>query len=187
MTFPPQLGVTYGSQGQIIRQDVISRDLTEIDAVHRRIHDGVNFETSDLSTGINIATPKRFLIITPNTTTRAHLIFAVETQPGATVEFFEDATVTANGTALAAINLNRVSANVATVQVFEDPTVTADGTLLFIRRSGTGVAGGRVIGDVQHRDEFILKQNANYQLKITVLANNTDVSTDISWYEAAPP
>jgi len=185
--FPPQLGVTYGSQGQIIRQDVISRDLTEIDAVHRRIHDGVHFESSDLSTGINIATPKRFLIITPNTTTRAHLIFDVETQPGSTVEFFEDTTVTANGTALAANNSKRDSATVATLQVFEDPTVTADGTLLFIKRSGTGVAGGRVVGDVSHDNEFILKQNANYQLKVTVLANNTDVSTDISWYEAAPP
>lgn len=181
--FPPQLGVAYGSQGLQLQQDQTTLNLRVIETVHNRIHAGREFDVTDVALGINIATPKRYLLVTPNTSTRIHVVILIESEPGATVEFFEDTTVTANGTGLSEINHNRTSANVAELAVFEDPTVTADGTILFIFRSGTSTGSGRVGGRVQREDEYVLKQNANYQIKITSISNSTDITTDISWYE----
>jgi hypothetical protein len=111
------------------------------------------------------------------------MVFTVETEPGAKFEFFEDTTVTANGTALSIINYNRDSSTVSVLQIFKDPTVTADGTRIFLWQSGTTIAGGRIGGNIQHDDEFILKQNALYEIKITPLSNNTTVFIHIDWYE----
>lgn len=183
MSFPPQLGVAYGSQGIQLQQDQTVPNLRVIETVHNRIHAGREFETTDVALGINTATPKRYLLVTPNTATRIHVTLLFESSPGITVEFFEDTTVTANGTGLSEINHNRNSANVAELAVFVDPTVTADGTQLFIFRSGSGTGSAVIGGRVQREDEFVLKQNANYQIKISPISNNTNITTDISWYE----
>jgi len=176
------LGVVYGSQGAQLQQDV-SRYLINIDIVHSKIHQGVSFSTGDLTAGVNIALPKRYLIITPNTSARAHMVFTVETEPGAKFEFFEDTTVTLNGTALSLINYKRDSVITPVLQIFKDPTVTVDGTQILLWQSGTTTAGGKVGGRVQHDDEFILKQNAKYQILITPLSNNTVVFIHFDWYE----
>jgi len=172
----------YGSRGAQLQQDV-SRYLITIDTVHSKIHQGVTFSIGDIDIGINIITPKRYLIITPNTSARAHIVFTVETEPGAKFEFFEDTTVTANGTALSPINYKRDSSTTSVLQVFKDPTVTVDANRIFLWQSGTTTAGGKVGGMIKHEDEFILKQNAKYQVKITPLSNNTTVFIHIDWYE----
>jgi hypothetical protein len=178
------VGVTYGSQGQQLRQDLSSTDLGTIETVHGMIHRGNLYNVSVVSTGINIATPKRILITTPNTDIRAHMVFEIESQPGITFEFYEDTTTSNDGTALSEINHRRANPNVATVVATEDPTVTADGTLLFSFRSGTSTSGGRIGGLITTRaSEFILDQNTKYQLKLTPLANNTAISTLAEWYE----
>lgn len=181
--FPPQLGVAYGSEGIQLQQDQTNDQLRVIETVHNRIHAGRAFEVTDVVLGVNTATPKRYLLVTPNTSTRIHVIFLFESAPGITIEFFEDTTVTANGTGLDEINHNRTSANVAELATFEDPTVTADGTLLFTFRSGSATGSAVIGGRVQREDEYVLKQNANYQIKITAISNNTNITTDISWYE----
>jgi len=176
------LGVVYGSKGAQLQQDP-SRDLITIDIVHSKIHQGVGFNTGDLTLSVDIASPKKYLIITPDTGVRAHMIFVVETQPGAKFQFFEDTTVTANGTALSLINYKRDSSITPVLQIFNDPTVTADGTQLFLWQSGTTTAGGKVGGIIAHEDEFILKQNAKYQVLITPLSNNATVFIHFNWYE----
>lgn len=172
-------------QYDILKQDDLARNLIDIDATHARIHQGANFEISDVATGVDIATPKQYLFITPNTKTRIHFTFNIETEPGCTVEFFEDTTVTGNGTTLSIINNRRDIADTSEMLAFYDPTVTADGTLLSIQRSGTAVAGGggKIGGHVSHLDEFILDVNSKYQIKITPLANTTAISIQCDWYE----
>lgn len=175
-------GFVYGSQGQLIQQDV-SRYLINIDIVHSKIHQGVSFHVDDLTLLVDIAAPKQYLIITPNTSARAHIVFTIETEPGTKFEFFENTTVNANGAALSIINYKRDSTNTSVLQIFKDPTVTADGTQIFLWQSGTTTAGGKVGGNIMHGDEFILKQNTLYQAKITPLSNNTAVFVHFNWYE----
>ena len=176
------LGVVYGSQGVQLQQDV-SKYLINIDIVHSKIHQGVGFSTGDLTASVDIALPKKYLIITPNTSARAHIVFTVETNPGAKFQLFEDTTVTANGTALSLINYKRDSATAPVLSIFKDPTVTADGTQILLWQSGTTTAAGRVGGNIMHGDEFILKQNALYEVKITPLSNSTTVFIHFDWYE----
>lgn len=168
---------------EILRQDILAKSLIEIDMVHSKIHQGASFLVTDVATGIDIATPKQYLFITPNTQTRIHIVFSAETEPGSTLELFEDTTVSANGTALTRVNSRRDITFTSELLVFADPTVTVDGTLIFIARSGTTTAGGKVKGEISHLAEFILDVNSKYQIKITPLSNTTAVSVDFQWYE----
>jgi len=169
--------------------DAIALGAVSIDTIHDRIHSGLNFLISDRATPVDIATPKRYLIKTPNTSLRAHLVFNIHTEPGSRVQFFEGTTVTANGAVLTPQNNNRNSTNTSQISVFANPTVTGDGTSLFDKEAGTAALGAtRGVGlELSHVDEFILKQNTNYEIKITSLSNNTVASTQIDWYEVTAP
>lgn len=181
--FPPQLGAVLGSQGVQLVQDLSTGNLIIVTAEHNQIHKGNLYGVGVVSTGIAILTPKRFLLVTPNTSTRAHLVYEVETQPGATVELYEGTTTSSDGTALSEICHRRASPNVATVVATEDPTVTADGTLLVTQSSGTATLGGKVGTVTSRASEFVLAQNTKYQIKITALAASTTVSILMEWYE----
>lgn len=155
----------------------------EIDFIHHVIHEGLRYTVHDLAT-VSAATPKIYLIITPNTSTRVHIVFEVEGgAAGVKVELYEGTTTSDNGTAITPINNNRNSSNVTTLSVYKGPTVTLDGTQLTVEQSGSASVGGKVSGHAEFEEEFVLKQNTNYQLKITTLADLVSVSTQIGWYE----
>jgi len=177
------LGVVYGSEAIPFEQDSITHSLVSIRTVHHQIHEGESFSSNDVTTNVQMAAPKRYLLITPDTDTRAHFVFRIGTEPGAKIELFEDTTVSNNGSVLPIFNNNRNSANANELLIYEDPTVTGDGTCIFVEQDGTTTAGGKIGADISHDDEIILKQNTIYQIKITVLANGTDVSTHMDWYE----
>lgn len=180
-------GFVYGSKGQQFQQDPTTSELQEIDSVHEHIHRGEHFHRCRLDTGVTVASPKRFLFIIPNTSKRIHFVFMIESGAGdIKVEFFENPTVTLNGTSLTPINHNRNSSKVSVLQVFVDPTITVDGDLLICLQSGTTTAGGKASGSVTHLDEFILRQNTIYQMKTTTLAT-VDVSSEFEWYEMDGP
>lgn len=84
-----------------------------------------------------------------------------------TMLFYEDAVVSANGTALLEVNRNRNSPNVATLEAYHSPTVTDVGTLL----SGTIIPGGEgkkdSVGSGGGQADVILKKGATYLLRIT--------------------
>ena len=169
--------------------DAIALGAVSIDTVHDRIHEGQEFSISDRASPVNIATPKKYLITTPNTGLRAHFVFRVHTEPGSRVQFFEDTTVTANGTAMTPQNNNRNRTKASQLSVFAYPTVTADGTSLFDDEKGTAKIGStKGVGlELSHANEIILKQNTKYELKITPLSNNTVASTQLDWYEVTAP
>ena len=177
------LGVIYGSEAIPFKQDSITHSLVTIRTVHHQIHKGESFRVSNVSTGINIVGPKKYLLITPDTSIRIHIFSTVNTQPGALVEIFEDTTVSNNGSALSIFNANRNSGNAPLLLVYEDPTITLDGTLIFANQEGSDTSGGKVGAELGHDEEFILKQNAIYEIKVTTLANNTAVSLSLNWYE----
>lgn len=154
---------------------------------HHEVHEGKHYTVAVIDTDVDIAGPKYVRITAPNTDTRIHFMGVVSADAAALVELYEDPTILAAGTALAEHNNNRNSANVATAIALEDTTTQApnnDGTLLFAGRiGGTGLAQTRFAGNVADREEWILKQGADYLVKVTVDADDTEVAIVLTWYE----
>lgn len=156
----------------------ISASFKSIDIQHARIHLQQHYNAND-SAVITSGNNKDYLLITPNTTTRCHFIFSVETDGKATVLLNESAITSANGTGLTAYNNDRNSANVATLSIYEDPTVTGAGTTILPFLVGSSQKAG---GNNRGEEEFILKQNTKYLLRITAAAN-LDAVVKLNWYE----
>ncbi len=159
--------------------------VSNVEQAHTKIHEGWHFTINDVTTGVNIAAPKRYHLLAPSILSEAqvHFIFMVQADKGILVQLFESPTVTVNGTAMTPINNDRNSPNTSVLDLYEDPIVTVDGTLIYEKISGTTTIGGEVGSESDHSREFLLKSNTRYQLKITVLADTTALSTHFNWYE----
>lgn len=163
----------------------------DIDIAHQRIHEGNHFFIHRIATGINMANPKYFMIIPPpvqpnGSVIEMHIIFELMTDIGGTLEFFENPTVTSNGTELTIINNNRRSSTLSLCQIFENSIVTNDGTSLFAERAGTTTSGAE-LGEFERNDEeIILNQADTYILKFTPLANGANITMEINWYDNRP-
>lgn len=163
----------------------------KVDLPHHRIHESIFAMVNVVNTGLIVANPKRFLLKTPGilpdgTALFGHVIFSVSTNPGATVQLFENTIVSFNGTDISAILNNRNPPPgiplVVTGFVFEDPVVVSEGTQIFIERIGSTTKGG--IGGPKDRDEdeLIFKIGTNYLIKITPLVDGIDITTKIRNY-----
>ena len=161
----------------VAAKETISGGFKSIDIPHARIHLSQHYTASDAAT-VN-ATTKNYLVITPDTTTRCHFTYSIEGDGKATIVFNETGTVSANGTQITAYNNDRNSANAATLLVYKDPTVTGAGTTIENDLLGSGKKTG---GENRNEEEFILKQNTKYLLRLTTTAN-VDVVVDFHWYE----
>lgn len=163
----------------------------QLDISHQKIHEGNHFDVHIVRTGINIVSPKNILFIPPasatilSNTIEIHLIFSLTSNTGATIEFFEGTTVTNNGTALNIINHNRRSFLTSLCEVFENPTVSSTGTSIFVIRTGTATSAGNLILR-RDEDEYVLHPGTNYLLRITPLADNTDMTIVLDWYDNRP-
>jgi len=167
--------------------DDVDSSRISINLVHHEIHDGNHYTCNTLDTSVDIATPKYVRCTAPDTPTRIHWVTEVSTDGAALVEFYEDPTINAAGTAMVEQNNDRNSGNTADLVCREDCTTQApnnDGTLLFSRFvGGTGVGGSSTSGEFGSRQEWILDQAKEYIVKVTVGANGTQVSITNSWYE----
>lgn len=176
----------YGSQGQQLEQDTVTNSLTSVGHPHDDIHEGKKYIYSDIVTGLGASATQLYLFTAPNTVTRIHMLPFVESSLGVQITLFEAPTITLNGTVQTPINHNRNSLNTATLTVYKTPTVTGNGTQLSTREIGSVAASGRSPGtssEDRNENEFVLKQNTPYLLRIVTLAANTDVTTILHWYE----
>lgn len=162
-----------------------------IDVAHYRIHEGNHFMVHKVSIGIAALVPKYFLIIPPppvqpdGSVIEVHIIFEINSDVGGTIEFFENPTVTTNGTPLTIINNNRRSPTTSLSEIFEDPTVTSDGTLLSQERIGTATTEV-VVGEFERdEEEFILHPQRTYITKFAPLAV-ANITTEFNWYDSRP-
>lgn len=156
--------------------------LAQIAIEHHKVHEGVFYTVSDYDNNVLIASPKYWLIRTPNTAVRFHTKINLETDTGSLLEFFENPTLTDDGAALTAYNNDRNSPNTSSLEFYSDPTVTNDGTRLVSARVGAG-REKKLGGVARPQAEFILKQNEEYLVKLTVDANGADVTINIEGYE----
>lgn len=151
-----------------------------------KIYDGLHYVASYFESGISVGAVRYFLIINPNTTILTDFMYAVSATGGIRLRFFESPTTTANGTALSLINQNRNILNTPQITIFRDPTVTADGTLLFDEQVGSATGPTKSAGGTsveRSEQEFVLKNNTKYLLRVDIQVNNSTLSTSFRWYE----
>jgi hypothetical protein len=148
---------------------------------HIRVHHGKHFTISHSNKTLAAGE-----VLTVQLTTgekECHAVVDYGLNSIGSIELLE-APTTSSGTALTAINNNRVSSNVTTATIVHTPTVTADGTLLELKLiEGTG--GGQAIGSSGgSRIEFILKPSTKYLVRMT---NDNNAASrawvNVSWYE----
>lgn len=158
--------------------------LVTIDFDHHEIHEGCHFTATVYDADVDIAAPKYVRVTAPNTATRIHMILFVSGDGGFLFQFYENPTLLAAGAGVTAYNNDRNSGNAATATVFQDTTTQGpnnDGTLL--DASYSGGEKKRVSGDIGSRDEWILKQDEDYLVKVTADADNTKITVIAKWYE----
>ena len=173
-----------GSEGVDLRQDASTWALTTVTYAHHEIHDGSGFKSCDLQ-NINADTVK-WMIVTPNSTKYAHMLFDVECTGEMYVKVTGGADRTA-GTAVATINRNQSGTpGASTVTISRTPTSgTTDGaTVLVNRRVGATGVGNKTLasGGARGNNEFVLKANTKYIVRVITYAN-VWVSMDLDWYE----
>lgn len=143
----------------------------------------IYFKISDIVLNQILNIPKYYLLSSPNSLTRIHIVHMVSSdQAGVTVELFSNPTVTDNGTLLESINndCNLYGTVVSELIVYKDPTVTDDGTKKITARITPGITPRRAITP---QEERILKQNTKYLLKITPVIKDTNISMELNWIE----
>ncbi len=156
--------------------DVTVKALNLIDVVHYKVHQGDFYSVSDYDSDVDILSPKYWHIKTPDTSVRFHVSIKVSGSLAGLVDFFENPTLSNDGTSLTPNNNNRNSVKTSSLSFYYDPTVSNDGTNQPASKIGGGVRTG---------SEFILKQNMSYIVKFTPAADNTAVSFTCEFYEVA--
>lgn len=181
----------FGNYAHILGDNIFKGALITIPVEHHEIHCGDSYEMShidDLANGgvldILIVVPNEGLSEThpgdSQDTKQYHFKGNVSTEAEATVEFFEDVTVSANGNALDVFCRNRNFDLTDTLDMYEGPTVTSTGTRLVVAKTGSVRSSG---GNVGRSDEFILKDNTLYLLRITNNVTTTEwVSVNLDYY-----
>lgn len=165
-------------------KDLVTESINVVNYPHHEIHAGNAFEATDYDGDVDIAGPKYWSIVTPNTTKWAHFTFFLFAEAGGTVEFFETPTTPSGGSALTAYNRNRNSATTSGLTIRYNRSVVADGTRIGLGRTGTsGNPAKATGGSVETRGEIILKQNTEYIIKYTTDADNNKVWLVLDWYE----
>lgn len=150
---------------------------------HHEIHEGNHYNYSDYVLGAASGAIVEFTITTPDTTKWVHFTFEVYASTGATIELYEGASgiTLGAGTEITPRNNNRNSTNTSGVTLYKDPdTITSDGT----RDAGFLAGGARTSGAVVRGQEYLLKQNTTYLVRITSLAVSNNISWTADWYES---
>ena len=143
--------------------DPYTAAFANIDHSHQEIHSGDMYSFFDVNDIANSAT-RDLLVITPNTTKWAHFTIIVDGEAEFDYAIYEGATTSANGTSVSVFNRNRNSSNTNTTLVYHTPTVSGTGTMIGRKHIGGGKALG---GTSRGAEEWILKQNTKYLIRIT--------------------
>lgn len=168
------------------KKDKLSGGLITITQSHHEIHEGDHYYFYHTDGDFDIADVKQYILTTPNTTKRIHIISSVISSLDAVIQIYETSTHTL-GAAQTIFNNDRNSLNTATATINISNNDVANGTLIFESYFGinTGVGIGTVVGGggARGENETILKANTKYLFKITAGTDNGTMSIRFTWYE----
>lgn len=155
----------------------------------RYIFDGFTYTSYYEETSLGVGADLDILLVTPSAPQFTHLQgveITVDAGPD-TMLIYEDTTVSANGTSLAANNRNRNSTRTAGLQVFHTPTVTGVGTEISSHRI-LGITNKSAVTHIGDVDEWVLKPDTNYLIRFSNGSGaQEDVEIHLSWHEPAYP
>jgi hypothetical protein len=157
---------------------------TTIEYEHHEVHSGRMYHVTRV-VQLDDANSDEILIETPNTTRWGHFTPSVQGSFDTEWWLFETTTKT-TGTAMTEHNHDRNSSNVAGIVVTHTPGAGADGNEIDHRRFGNdaGPAGkGGSGSDTRANNEWILKQNTKYLLRVTSHTDTNNISIVLDWYE----
>lgn len=175
----PEVIVVDGN-GDLITIDEVTGALATIEYEHYEIHYGHTFTILEVTDLGNMAV-RDILVVSPDTTEWAHLVWEIEHELETSIQFYQGTTYTDNGVAIISFNRDGNSTNDATTLVYHTPTITNVGTLVGTIQQGDGKKAG---GSDREANEFILKQNTAYLIRITNLTvNNNLIFVKLNWYE----
>jgi hypothetical protein len=164
-----------------IKSDTKSGALMCIDFAHHEVHAGDAF-TASYTVDLAQSASADILIVVPNTTKWAHLTWEVGVEGQAHMSLWESVTATAAANAIVAYNRDRNSAVASGLVITHTPTsITTGSTLIRETHMGTGEKQG---GSRSDNEEFILKQNVKYLLRITDHSGAANyIAVKLNWYE----
>jgi hypothetical protein len=155
--------------------------VVSIDPAHDQVHRGQSFLTYDYKELPNGAVGDYIFKVPAMYPKQVHFVLQAENTLEALYQFYEGTTVSAYGVEMPSFNRNRNSSKVALMKLYVGPSITSVGTLLFQAKVGLDKSYG---GTVRSEQEFVLKDNTNYLLRVTNQASGTNTINGISnWYE----
>jgi hypothetical protein len=171
-----------GDTQRDLRLDIATHTLQTIDYAHHEIHAGSHFMYTD-SVELDTSGTQDYLIITPDTTKWAHMMFDMDASAIAMFQLYEDSTHTSTDTQTAGNN-NRNSTDSATTLIYKGSTTdTSDGTLIHAYKGGSATNQSRSASLARNDSEIILKQDTTYTLRFTSYADNNLFNLRLEWYE----
>lgn len=160
--------------------------LVGINLEHHRIHQGIHFFFTDAQT-IGNGNNVDYMLTTPNTAARIHLIYEVDFTAVTQIELYENGD--RNGTVGQTERNNDRNSGTSAVLVIHIGTGggSTDGTQ--IRNFEGGLAAGAQArgGNPVRSNEIILKQNTKYILRISSSTAANLCNVIFNWYEASVP
>jgi hypothetical protein len=164
--------------------DSATNAIETIDYSHHEVHAGSHFYIGSYSDDIDTNGSVVFCVLTPDTTTWAHMTFSIDSATTTTVEVWEAGSCT-GGTSATPYNNDRNSSYASVLSVSFNPTINSHGSLIDSAKYGTdGIGTNTGFGGTVNRDrETILKQNTVYVYKIISNADNNIISYRGDWYE----
>jgi len=153
---------------------------------HHKVHEDGLVTASHYDASVNTASPKNILISTPaHDVADIHIAWVISANGPGTVDVYEGATISANGTEINEVRNFRQSTLTPIQILYHGPTIDSDGTLLF-PTAVIGSAGNQVqrTGGVTRQDsEFILKNGTNYIIRFTPGSDGTSFLFTTEYYE----
>jgi len=147
--------------------------LKTIDRAHSSVHDGVSWTYAGAGSVVACQSIY-FMGVTGDVTAHLWEFFVKTDSAPITVEFYEGATTSNDGTPQTPLNRNRQGTFTPSMQVFAGPTVTSDGTQLILAKI---LGNQQTVSSDNLEGEWILKKSTKYTFKIT---NNSQQAANIA-------
>ncbi len=157
-----------------------------LNEVHEQVHRGNSYVLSHIFPGLASGSAAAWLLF--QGITHTHLVFDVRSGGDAEIYLFENPTVSASGTAVVPVNLNRPLAFGSALVAYHSPTVTVSGGALYEAllpgASGIDLPPGTL---ARQGNEWILNITGSVYLLLAVNATNglEAMSFNIEFYEEA--
>jgi len=159
-----------------------NRACVTVEYPHHEIHEGNTYRVCKLVE--DVANDASFIYLIKVGAKYSHLTANLSCEGKCYAYFYEAPTTSADGTALAEINMNRASTKTNTTNVFYAPTVSDNGIPLceILINGGTGPQS--IGSEVRQDTEFVMKPNTNYLIVCTNKAGLAkDINVNVQWYE----